>query len=146
MAVPQPQIRFTLKQLQYFAATARTGQVSLAAAESNVSQSAMTSAIAELERTLDTLLFERSRHGVTLTHEGHLFLQHAQAVLEAAGDAARHPFRERSDVAGRQSALSRLRVAELLEARRAAPREAREEAGGGHGPEHAVLGLHASDE
>jgi DNA-binding transcriptional LysR family regulator len=100
MAGPHPAIRFTLKQLQYFAAAARTGQISLAAAESNVTQSAMTAAIAELERTLGTLLFERSRHGVALTHEGHLFLQHAQSVLEAAGDAARHPFRERSSVEG----------------------------------------------
>src|SRR5437660_6101588 len=67
-------IRFTLKQLQYFAAVARTGQISLAAAEVNVSQSAMTAAVAELERVLGTLLFERGRSGVALTHDGHLFL------------------------------------------------------------------------
>lgn len=92
--------RFTLKQLQYFAAVARTGQISLAAAEVHVSQSAMTSAIAELERLLNTALFERSRTGVTLTHEGHLFLQHANTVLEAADEAARQPFRHRSAVTG----------------------------------------------
>ncbi|MEK8025811.1 LysR substrate-binding domain-containing protein [Pseudaquabacterium rugosum] len=86
--------------MQYFATVARTGQISLAAAESNVSQSAMTAAIAELEKALDTLLFERQRTGVALTHHGHLFLQHAQRVLEAAEDAARHPFRERSVVGG----------------------------------------------
>jgi DNA-binding transcriptional LysR family regulator len=95
-----PNIRFTLKQLQYFAAAARTGQISLAAAESSVTQSAMTSAIAELERALGTLLFERSRSGVVLTHEGHLFLQQASNVLDAADEAARQPFRQRSQVAG----------------------------------------------
>ena len=100
MATQPLQIRFTLRQLQYFASVARTGQISLAAAESHVTQSTMTAAIAELERALGTLLFERSRIGVSLTHEGHLFLQHAHTVLEAAGDAARHPFRERNDVAG----------------------------------------------
>lgn len=100
MAIPGPGVRFTLRQLQYFAAVARNGQISLAAAECSVSQSAMTAAIAELERALDTLLFERQRTGVTLTHHGHLFLQHAQRVIEAAEDAARHPFRERSQVTG----------------------------------------------
>ena len=100
MGTSPPSIRFTLKQLQYFAAVARTGQISLAAAESHVTQSTMTSGIAELERALGTLLFERGRSGVALTHEGHLFLQHANTVLEAAADAARHPFRERSEIAG----------------------------------------------
>lgn len=100
MSAAAPPIRFTLRQLQYFAAVARTGQISMAAAESHVTQSTMTSAIAELERVLDTLLFERTRSGVTLTYQGHLFLQHANTVLEAAGDAARHPFRERSEVSG----------------------------------------------
>lgn len=95
-----PNIRFTLRQLQYFSTVARTGQISLAAIESNVTQSTMTSAIAELERVLGTLLFERSRAGMALTYEGHLFLQQAQAILEVADDAARHPFRDRSEVSG----------------------------------------------
>ncbi len=95
-----PTLRFTLRQLQYFAAVARVGQISLAAIESNVTQSTMTAAIAELERVLGSLLFERSRTGMTLTYEGHLFLQHANAVLQAADEAARHPFRDRSEVSG----------------------------------------------
>jgi len=100
MSTSPPNIRFTLRQLQYFAAVARSGQISLAATESHVTQSTMTAAIAELERLLGTMLFERSRNGVTLTYEGHLFLQHANAVLEVAGDAARHPFRDQSQVSG----------------------------------------------
>jgi len=96
----QPTIRFTLRQLQYFTAVARTGQISLAAIELHVTQSTMTSAIAELERVLGTALFERSRSGMALTYEGHLFLQHANAVLEVADEAARHPFRDRSEVSG----------------------------------------------
>jgi DNA-binding transcriptional LysR family regulator len=100
MPASRPPIRFTLRQLQYFAAVARTGQISLAAAESHVTQSTMTAAIAELERALGTMLFERGRGGVALTHQGHLFLQHANTVLEAAEDAARHPFRATSEVTG----------------------------------------------
>ncbi|MDB5883963.1 MAG: LysR family transcriptional regulator [Polaromonas sp.] len=100
MPILQPAIRFTLRQLQYFRTVARAGQISLAAIELHVTQSTMTSAIAELERVLGTLLFERSRSGMALTYEGHLFLQHAHAVLEVADEAARHPFRDRSEVTG----------------------------------------------
>ena len=100
MSSKRANIRFTLRQLQYFAAVARAGQISLAAIESNVSQSTMTAAIAELERVLGAMLFERTRNGMTLTHEGHLFLQHANTVLDSAEDAARHPLRNRSQVSG----------------------------------------------
>jgi len=93
--------RFTLKQLHYFVTAARAGQISIAATEVSISQSAMTLAIAELERALGALLFERGRSGVTLTYEGHAFFQQAQAVLQVAGEAARFPFHRRTDVAGR---------------------------------------------
>lgn len=100
MTDPRRQFRFTLRQLQYFVTVARTGQISLAAEESHVTQSTMTSAIAELESAIGTLLFERGRGGVSLTHQGHLFLRHADSVLEAAEDASRHPFRDRGEVVG----------------------------------------------
>lgn len=100
MATDGRSIRFTLRQLQYFSAVARTGQISLAAAECHVSQSTMTAAVAELERLLGSLLFERVRNGVVLTQEGHQFLQHARNVLDVAQDAANHPFRKRSEVSG----------------------------------------------
>lgn len=92
---------FSLRQLNYFVAAARAGQISAAAAQVHVSQSAMTIAIAELERLLGAALFERGRTGVTLTFEGHAFLKHAEAVLEAANEAARFPFQRRTDVSGR---------------------------------------------
>ncbi len=92
--------RFTLRQLEYFQAVARTGQISLAAAEESVTQSAMTAAIAQLEKGLGTLLFERSRQGVTLTHAGHVFLQHATRVLEAAQEASQNPFKVHRQLAG----------------------------------------------
>lgn len=92
---------FSLRQLNYFVAAARAGQISAAAAQVHVSQSAMTIAIAELERLLGAALFERGRSGVSLTFEGHAFLKHAEAVLEAANEAARFPFQRRTDVSGR---------------------------------------------
>lgn len=92
--------RFTLRQLQYFVIAARTGQISTAAAQASISQSAMTVAIAELERVLGARLFDRTRSGVSLTPEGHAFLQQAQVVLEAVTEAARFPFQRRTDVEG----------------------------------------------
>jgi DNA-binding transcriptional LysR family regulator len=100
MPASRPTVRFTLRQLQYFATTARVGQISLAAVECHVSQSTMTSAIAELERSLGASLFERTHSGVNLTYQGHLFLQHAETVLEAVDEAARQPFRGESAVSG----------------------------------------------
>jgi molybdate transport repressor ModE-like protein len=96
-----PAPRFTLRQLHYFAAVARSGQISAAAAEVGLSQSAMTLAVAELERLLGAPLLERGRNGVALTAEGQVFLQHAHAVLQTADEAARLPFRRHAELTGR---------------------------------------------
>lgn len=88
--------RFTLRQLHYFVAVARCGQISAAASEIGLSQSAMTLAIADLEQAMGTTLLERGRQGVTLTFQGQSFLQHAESVLSMANEAARFPFRGRN--------------------------------------------------
>ena len=93
--------KFTLRQLHYFVTAAQAGQISMAATQANISQSAMTTAIGELERQLGAALFERSKTGITLTYEGHAFLQQAQAVLDTASEAARFPFHRSTQVAGR---------------------------------------------
>jgi DNA-binding transcriptional LysR family regulator len=81
----------TVRQLRYFVAAAETGQFSMAATQSYVSQSAITNAVLQLEQTLKVRLFERLPHGVTLTPEGHNFLQHARHVLHSLQDALRAP-------------------------------------------------------
>jgi DNA-binding transcriptional LysR family regulator len=81
----------TLRQLRYFVAAAETGQFSMAGAQANVSQSAITNAVALLEQTLGVRLFDRLPHGVTLTAAGHNFLQHARHVLDSLQDALREP-------------------------------------------------------
>ncbi len=96
----QHHLRFTLRQLQLFVAAAKSGKISQAAVDCNVSQSAMTSAISELERTLNRLLFERSRNGVALTYEGNVFFQKALTLLEVAEDTARNPFQAAPHLAG----------------------------------------------
>lgn len=82
---------FSLKQIRYFIAAAETGQVSHAAVELNVSQSAVTAAIQQLETTLDMRLFDRNPGGVSLTAEGARFLLHAHNVMAAVEEAMRVP-------------------------------------------------------
>jgi DNA-binding transcriptional LysR family regulator len=81
----------TLRQLRYFVAAAENGQFSMAAAEVHVSQSAITNAVLLLENSLGVRLFERLPHGVTLTAEGHKFLQHARHIIDSLQDALREP-------------------------------------------------------
>lgn len=80
---------FTLKQIRYFVAAAETGQVSRAAAELNVTQSAVTIAIRQLEDQLGLVLFRRSSSGVTVTQEGAELLRLGRDML-ATVEQARH--------------------------------------------------------
>ncbi|WP_296258124.1 MULTISPECIES: LysR family transcriptional regulator [unclassified Pseudomonas] len=81
----------TIRQLRYFAAAADSGQFSLAAANEHISQSAITSAVSQLEATLGVTLFERLPHGVRLTREGYRFLERARSILNAVQDAVSEP-------------------------------------------------------
>jgi DNA-binding transcriptional LysR family regulator len=85
----------TIRQLRYFVAAAESGQISLAAANEHVSQSAVTNAVSSLEDVLRTKLFDRLPHGVALTLEGHDFYNHARHVIDSLSDAL-HRSRSRS--------------------------------------------------
>jgi DNA-binding transcriptional LysR family regulator len=71
----------TLRQIRYFVSTAELGQVSLAAIELSISQSAITTAIKELELAVGVDLFLRTGHGMELTPAGREFLFHAYEIL-----------------------------------------------------------------
>ncbi|WP_320198740.1 LysR family transcriptional regulator [Agrobacterium sp. rho-13.3] len=90
----------TLKQLDYFIASAESGQVSHAAVNLNISQSAVTAAIKSLEEELGVKLLERTHAGVRLTMEGARFLEHARVITGAVAAAVRSPLRERSGLSG----------------------------------------------
>ncbi len=90
----------TLRQIRYFMATAEAGQVSRASADLNVSQSAVSAAIKSLESDLEAQLFERNPAGVTLTYEGHQFLQHAHNIVAAVSEASRALHRSGGNVGG----------------------------------------------
>jgi DNA-binding transcriptional LysR family regulator len=81
----------SLRHLRYFVATADSGQVSRAAVELNVSQSAVTGAIRQIEARVGARLFDRHSNGVSLTFEGSRFLQHARSIVASVNEAMRAP-------------------------------------------------------
>lgn len=81
----------TLRQVRYFIATAEFGQISQAAIHLNISQSAVTSAIQELEGMLGVALFTRTAQGMNLTDSGRHFLNHAYSIQRSVDDALNSP-------------------------------------------------------
>jgi DNA-binding transcriptional LysR family regulator len=74
-------IAVTLRQLEIFLAIARDGQVTRAANSLHLTQSATSMALAQLEKQLDTALFEREGHALKLTERGRLLLAEAPELL-----------------------------------------------------------------
>ncbi len=94
-------MELTIRQIRYFLAAAGSGQVSRAARELNVSQSAVTTAIRQVEDVVGSRLFRRQSTGVTLTHDGEIFLQHAKRALASVEEAVRAPRATRSTIEGK---------------------------------------------
>jgi DNA-binding transcriptional LysR family regulator len=75
-------MRFTLKQIAYFVATAETGSITLASDQVNISQPSISSAITALEEIFGIQLFIRHHaQGLSLTSDGQRFLREAKALL-----------------------------------------------------------------
>lgn len=77
-------MRYTLRQLEVFLAVARTGSVSLAGDDLHLSQSAVSSALADFERQFDVLLFDRVGKRLRLSDLGAALRPEAEAVLDRA--------------------------------------------------------------
>lgn len=77
----------SLKQIRYFIATAEAGQVSQAAVNLSISQSAITTAIRDLEASVGATFFDRSPHGMELTVAGRQFLLHAYDIMAKIEEA-----------------------------------------------------------
>jgi len=73
-----------LRQLEYFIAVADELSFSRGARRVHVVQSAVSTAVAKLERELDIVLLDRSKPRVGLTAAGTTFLVEARATLNAA--------------------------------------------------------------
>ena len=74
-------MRVTLRQLSVFDAVARHGSVSEAAREVNLSQSAASLALQDLERALGTALFHRHKRRLALNENGRRLQPRAHSML-----------------------------------------------------------------
>jgi LysR family hydrogen peroxide-inducible transcriptional activator len=79
--MPQP----TLRQLSLLIAVADTKRFTLAAERAHISQPALSEQIAQLEHNLGTKLFERGRHGASLTPLGKEIVARAPTFGAGAG-------------------------------------------------------------
>ena len=107
-----------IRQLRYFVAVAERGNVSQAALDLHLSQSALSETLRKLELELGVELLERSSRGVTPTAAGDTLLGHARdviarfdAALQAArGETGRLRVGFEATGAGRLSTQSRARL------------------------------------
>lgn len=74
-------MRYTLRQLAIFLSVARHQNVSKAAAELHMSQSAASESMLKLENTYQLELFDRSKNGLLLTSVGESLRKEAESVL-----------------------------------------------------------------
>lgn len=72
----------TDRRLLYIVSTAKYGSFTAAAERVGVTQSAITKSVAELERELGYVIFNRTARGVFLTDEGRAFVERAARILD----------------------------------------------------------------
>ncbi|MBR8743334.1 LysR family transcriptional regulator [Nocardiopsis sp. MG754419] len=90
----------SLRQLEYLRAIARLGSVTAAARELFVSQSAVSTALTDLESTLGVTLFVRSTKGMRLTASGKRALSVADSVRAEIEQLRESAHREREEIEG----------------------------------------------
>lgn len=78
---------FSLRKMRYVMAVAKSGRVTQAAVDLNVSQSSITTGVKEVEQQLGVALFRRTSRGMRLTREGSRFLQRVNYAFQALDDA-----------------------------------------------------------
>jgi len=77
-------MRLTLRQLEVFCAICQGGGVTAASSEISISQSAASQALADLESSLDGVLFLRAGRRLVLNNRGRALLPQALELLERA--------------------------------------------------------------
>ena len=97
-----------LRHYRYFVEIARRGTFTAAAEALNMTQSALSEQILQLERECGSLLFNRRHSGITLTPAGEYLLKQADVLLAKAAET-------REGLAGfRHGYQARLRIASVL--------------------------------
>jgi len=99
-------MRFTLRQLEIFVAIAQTGSASRAAERLSLSQSATSTALAELEKAYSQMLFDRVGKSLRLNDTGQWLLIRAIEIIDRA--------QELENALASQSAIGPLRLGASL--------------------------------
>lgn len=89
-----------LRVLEYFLALVREGSVSAAAHALHISQPTLSRQLIDLEDELGTTLFERGRHGITLTEDGLLLRRRAAEIVDLVRTTENEVMLNRGEVAG----------------------------------------------
>ncbi|HEY0202390.1 MAG TPA: LysR family transcriptional regulator, partial [Burkholderiaceae bacterium] len=89
------------RHLRYFLVLAEELHFGRAAQRLSISQPPLSLNIQQLEASVGTRLFARNSRGVQLTEAGTAFVPQARALLEQAGEAARHARDVGQGLAGR---------------------------------------------
>ncbi|WP_411342965.1 LysR substrate-binding domain-containing protein [Paenibacillus sp. WLX1005] len=76
-----------LHLLEIFRQAAREGTITQTAKTLNYAQSNVTSKIQQLEADMQTSLFYRHKHGITLTPAGHVLLSYTEKILHTVAEA-----------------------------------------------------------
>ncbi len=77
-------MKFTLRQIEVFVAVSRTQSVTQASEKLFITQSAASTALSELEKQFDTLLFDRVGKSLRINEAGQELLPHAVEFLDRA--------------------------------------------------------------
>lgn len=78
-----------LRSAERFVSVADVGSIQGAAKILNISQPALTHAVAKIEEGFGTRLFDRTKRGVTLTRAGEILYEHAKSILVEGAMASR---------------------------------------------------------
>jgi LysR family transcriptional regulator for metE and metH len=90
-------MKFEVRDLRLVEAISRKGTMTRAATDLNVSQSALSHQLAQLERTAGSPLFRRAARGMLLTPQGERLLAAAHVVLDELREAERALMRDAAD-------------------------------------------------
>jgi LysR family transcriptional regulator, glycine cleavage system transcriptional activator len=105
----EPQFKMPpLEWVRAFEAAARCGSFTAAAAETGLTQSAISQRIGNLEKLLGTVLFYRRARSIALSVEGEAWLPHVRSALEGLRDSSEALFgagRKRLTLSASQSII-----------------------------------------
>ncbi len=93
----------SLRQIKYFITVCQVRKINVAASQLNVSASAVSSAIKDLQDLVGVKLIERHRRGVYPTPEGQRFLRHCNTIMASVAIALEDIPRNKLTVTGKLS-------------------------------------------